>query len=106
MRAASKADALEFYKNQNNPFKVELIENLEDGTITFCDHDSFTDLCRGGHIPNTGIVKAVKITSAAGAYWRGDEKTNSSQDSMGFLFQNKRSQRIPGASGRGQETGS
>ncbi len=74
MRAASKADALEFYKNQNNPFKVELIENLEDGTITFCDHDTFTDLCRGGHIPNTGIIKAIKLTSAAGAYWRGDEK--------------------------------
>ncbi len=74
MRAASKAQALEFYKNQNNPFKVELIENLEDGTITFCDHDTFTDLCRGGHIPNTGIIKAVKLTSAAGAYWRGDEK--------------------------------
>ncbi len=74
MRATSKADALEFYKSQENPFKVELIENLEDGTITFCDHDTFTDLCRGGHIPNTGIIKAVKLTSAAGAYWRGDEK--------------------------------
>jgi len=74
MRASSKADALKFYKDQNNPFKVELIENLEDGTITFCDHDSFTDLCRGGHIPNTGIIKAVKLTSASGSYWRGDEK--------------------------------
>lgn len=74
MRSSSKQEALDFYKKQNNPFKVELIENLEDGTITFCDHDTFTDLCRGGHIPNTGIIKAVKITSAAGAYWRGDEK--------------------------------
>ncbi len=74
MRAASKADALKFYKDQNNPFKVELIENLEDGTITFCDHDTFTDLCRGGHIPNTGIIKAIKLTSASGSYWRGDEK--------------------------------
>ena len=46
---------------QNNPFKVELIENLTDGEITFCDHDTFTDLCRGGHVPNTGIIKAVKI---------------------------------------------
>ena len=73
MRAASKADALKFYKDQNNPFKVELIENLEDGTITFCDHDTFTDLCRGGHILNTGIIKAVKLTSASGSYWRGDE---------------------------------
>ena len=74
MRSSSKADALSYYKAQNNPFKVELIENLEDGTITFCDHDSFTDLCRGGHIPNTGIIKAVKLMSVAGAYWRGDEK--------------------------------
>ncbi len=74
LREVSKADALEKYKSENNPFKVELIENLTDGEITFCDHDDFTDLCRGGHIPNTGILKAVKVMSAAGAYWRGDEK--------------------------------
>ncbi|MEQ3654227.1 MAG: threonine--tRNA ligase [Dokdonia sp.] len=73
MRSVSKAEALEKYKNEGNEFKVELIENLEDGTITFCDHDTFTDLCRGGHIPNTGIIKAVKIMNVAGAYWRGDE---------------------------------
>ncbi len=73
MREVSKADALKFYKKNDNPYKVELIENLTDGDITFCDHDSFTDLCRGGHIPNTGIVKAVKVMSIAGAYWRGDE---------------------------------
>jgi threonyl-tRNA synthetase len=73
MRSVSKSDALKFYKNQGNEYKVELIENLEDGTITFCDHDTFTDLCRGGHIPNTGIVKAIKILNVAGAYWRGDE---------------------------------
>ncbi|WP_116770904.1 threonine--tRNA ligase [Maribacter litoralis] len=73
MRAVSKTDALSFYKEQDNEYKVELIENLEDGTITFCDHDTFTDLCRGGHIPNTGIVKAIKILSVAGAYWRGNE---------------------------------
>lgn len=73
MRPVSKADALAFYKSQNNAYKIELIENLEDGDITFCDHDTFTDLCRGGHIPNTGIVKAIKILSVAGAYWRGDE---------------------------------
>ncbi|MFN3639837.1 MAG: threonine--tRNA ligase [Flavobacterium sp.] len=74
MRSVSKDEALEFYKNENNPYKVELIENLEDGTITFCDHSNFTDLCRGGHIPNTGIIKAMKIMGVAGAYWRGDEK--------------------------------
>jgi threonyl-tRNA synthetase len=73
MREVSKADALDKYKEEENQFKVELIENLTDGEITFCDHDDFTDLCRGGHLPNTGIVKAVKLTSAAGAYWRGDE---------------------------------
>ena len=73
MKSVSKADALSFYKEQGNEYKVELIENLQDGDITFCDHSTFTDLCRGGHIPNTGIVKAVKILSVAGAYWRGDE---------------------------------
>ncbi len=74
MREVSKQDALEFYKNENNPYKVELIENLTDGDITFCDHSTFTDLCRGGHIPNTKIIKAVKLMNIAGAYWRGDEK--------------------------------
>jgi threonyl-tRNA synthetase len=73
MRMSSKADAMDFYKKENNSFKVELIENLEDGTISFCDHADFTDLCRGGHIPHTGFVKAVKLLSVAGAYWRGDE---------------------------------
>ena len=74
LRSTTKKEALDFYKNQSNEYKVELIENLEDGTITFCDHDNFTDLCRGGHLPHTGYVKAVKLMSIAGAYWRGDEK--------------------------------
>ena len=73
MRNSSKSEALSYYKKINNEFKVELIDGLEDGTITFCDHSDFTDLCRGGHIPNTGLIKAVKLTSVAGAYWRGDE---------------------------------
>ena len=73
MKSVTKEDALNFYREEGNEYKIELIENLEDGTITFCDHDTFTDLCRGGHIPNTGIVKAIKILSVAGAYWRGDE---------------------------------
>jgi len=72
MRSATKEEALNYYKGKND-YKVELVEGLEDGTITFCDHDTFTDLCRGGHIPNTGIVKAVKIMSVAGAYYKGDE---------------------------------
>ena len=72
MRPVNKAEALSYYAGKNE-YKTELIEALEDGTITFCDHSTFTDLCRGGHIPNTGFVKAVKVLSAAGAYWRGDE---------------------------------
>ena len=64
---------------------------LEDGTITFCDHSTFTDLCRGGHIPNTGIIKAFKILSVAGAYWRGDENNQSNlPEFMVFHFLNKK----------------
>jgi threonyl-tRNA synthetase len=84
LREVSKADALSYYKE--NPFKTELIENLEDGEITFCDHDDFTDLCRGGHIPNTGFIKAVKLLSAAGAYWRGDEKNKQLTRIYGIAF--------------------
>src|SRR6056300_1507048 len=86
MREVSKADALAKYKSEGNKFKVELIENLNDGEITFCDHDTFTDLCRGGHIPNTGIVKAIKILSVAGAYWRGDEKKKQLTRVYGISF--------------------
>ncbi|MEX0661754.1 MAG: threonine--tRNA ligase [Balneolaceae bacterium] len=68
----SKKEAIEFYKKRNNEYKVDLLEGLEDGTITFYEQGSFTDLCKGPHIPNTGLVKAVKLTSLAGAYWRGD----------------------------------
>ncbi|MCL6267850.1 threonine--tRNA ligase [Flagellimonas myxillae] len=86
MRSVSKADALSYYKGQQNEYKVELIENLEDGTITFCDHSSFTDLCRGGHIPNTGIIKAIKVLSVAGAYWRGDENKKQLTRVYGISF--------------------
>ncbi|MGO2294658.1 MAG: threonine--tRNA ligase [Psychroflexus halocasei] len=86
MRSVSKQEALDFYKSEDNKFKVELIENLEDGNITFCDHDSFTDLCRGGHIPNTGFIKAVKLMSTAGAYWRGDEKNDQLTRVYGISF--------------------
>lgn len=86
MKAVSKDDALIFYKDRSNPYKVELIENLEDGDITFCDHSTFTDLCRGGHIPNTGIIKAFKILSVAGAYWRGDEKNKQLTRVYGISF--------------------
>ncbi len=86
LRSVSKADALAYYKERNNSYKVELIEGLEDGDITFCDHSDFTDLCRGGHIPNTGIIKAVKIMNVAGAYWRGDEKNNQLTRIYGVSF--------------------
>jgi threonyl-tRNA synthetase len=86
MRSVSKAAALNKYKEEGNEFKVELIENLTDGDITFCDHDNFTDLCRGGHIPNTGIIKAIKVMSAAGAYWRGDEKNKQLTRLYGVSF--------------------
>ncbi|MEZ4802917.1 MAG: threonine--tRNA ligase [Gelidibacter sp.] len=86
MRSVSKAEALSMYKKQGNEYKVELIENLEDGTITFCDHSTFTDLCRGGHIPNTGIIKAIKLLSVAGAYWRGDEKNKQLTRVYGVSF--------------------
>ncbi|MGB5461906.1 MAG: threonine--tRNA ligase [Aureibaculum sp.] len=86
MREVSKKDALDYYKKQHNEFKVELIENLTDGDITFCDHADFTDLCRGGHIPNTGFIKAIKIMSVAGAYWRGDEKNKQLTRVYGISF--------------------
>ena len=73
IRSVSKTEAIKIYGKEKNQYKIELIENLIDEEITFCDHSNFTDLCRGGHIPNTGIIKAVKLLNIAGAYWRGDE---------------------------------
>lgn len=70
----SKADAVKYFTEKADPYKLELIEGLEDGNITFYTQGDFTDLCRGPHIPNTGFIKAIKITNIAGAYWRGDEK--------------------------------
>jgi len=89
-KEVSKADALAKYKSEGNEFKVELIENLTDGEITFCDHSDFTDLCRGGHIPNTGVIKAVKVTSIAGAYWRGDENKPQLTRVYGITFPKKK----------------
>ena len=85
MRSVSKAEALSFYSGVNE-YKVDLVEGLDDGDITFCDHDAFTDLCRGGHIPNTGIVKAVKILSVAGAYYKGDENEKQLTRVYGISF--------------------
>lgn len=73
MRKVPKKQALSYYKSENNPYKVELIEGLEDGFITFCDHSDFTDLCKGGHIPHTGYIKSVKLLNVSGAFWRADQ---------------------------------
>ena len=86
MRSATKEEALDFYRKDKNPYKIELIEDLEDGTITFCDHADFTDLCRGGHIPHSGFIKAVKLLNVAGAYWRGDENNKQLTRIYGISF--------------------
>ena len=86
MKSVSKKDAIKFYKKLSNDYKIELIDELNDGEITFCDHSNFTDLCKGGHIPNTGIIKAVKITNVAGAYWRANEKNKQLTRVYGISF--------------------
>ena len=86
MRVVSKKDAINYYNNISNEYKTELINDLNDGEITFCDHSNFTDLCKGGHIPNTSIIKAVKITNVAGAYWRADEKNKQLTRVYGISF--------------------
>ncbi|AFD07094.1 threonine--tRNA ligase [Solitalea canadensis] len=70
----AKADAIKYFTEKGDQYKLELIDGLEDGSITFYQQGNFTDLCRGPHIPNTGFIKAAKLMSVAGAYWRGDEK--------------------------------
>ena len=86
MRSSSKKDALNYYKLINNQYKIELIESLNDGEITFCDHSDFTDLCKGGHIPNTSFIKAVKLLNIAGAYWRGDQNKKQLTRIYGISF--------------------
>lgn len=71
--AVSKSDAIDYFTDKGDEYKLDLIKDLEDGTITFYKQGNFTDLCRGPHIPHTGFIKAVKLTNVAGAYWRGDE---------------------------------
>lgn len=70
----SKAEAVKYFTEKNDEYKLDILSNLEDGNITFYEQGKFTDLCRGPHIPHTGMIKAVKIMSIAGAYWKGDEK--------------------------------
>ena len=86
----SKVDALKMFGDRGETYKCELIEELEDGHITTYTQGSFTDLCRGPHLPNTASIKAVKITSLAGAYWRGDEKRNQLVRVYGITFPKKK----------------
>lgn len=72
--SVSKSDAIAYFRDKQDPYKLELLEDLQDGEITFYEQGNFTDLCRGPHLPHTGFIKAIKLISTAGAYWRGSEK--------------------------------
>ncbi|MFT7613923.1 MAG: threonyl-tRNA synthetase [Parvicellaceae bacterium] len=82
----SKADAIDYFKGKDDEYKLELLEGLDDGTITFYTQGNFTDLCRGPHIPHTGYIKAIKLMSIAGAYWRGDENNKQLTRVYGITF--------------------
>ncbi len=88
-REVPKAEALKTFREKGDEYKCELIEELEDGTISFYTNGSFTDLCRGPHLRDTSVIKAVKLTSIAGAYWRGDEKRNMLTRIYGISFPKK-----------------
>ena len=82
----SKKEAIAYFTEKEDPYKLELLEDLEDGTITFYTQGNFTDLCRGPHIPDTGFIKSIKLLSIAGAYWRGDEKNKQLTRIYGITF--------------------
>ncbi len=82
----SKEEAVRYFKAKDDEYKLELLEGLDDGTITFYEQGNFTDLCRGPHIPHTGFIKAIKLLSVAGAYWRGDEKRKQLTRIYGITF--------------------
>ena len=86
----TKKEAIDFFKAKNDPYKLELLNELEDGTITFYNQGNFTDLCRGPHIPNTGYIKAVKLLSIAGAYWRGNENNKQLTRIYGITFEKQK----------------
>lgn len=81
-----KAEAIAYFTEKNDPYKLDLLENLEDGSITFYTQGNFTDLCRGPHIPNTNLIKAIKLTNIAGAYWKGNEKNKQLTRVYGITF--------------------
>jgi threonyl-tRNA synthetase len=84
-----KAEAIAYFKEKNDPYKIDLLEGLEDGSITFYQQGNFVDLCRGPHIPSTEPIKAIKLLSIAGAYWRGDEKNKQLTRVYGITFPKK-----------------
>lgn len=86
----SKQDAVKYFTDKGDEYKLELIEGLNDGEITFYSQGNFTDLCRGPHIPSTAFIKAVKLTNIAGAYWRGDEKRKMLTRIYGVTFPNQK----------------
>ena len=86
----SKIDALSYFNEKNDQYKLELIDELEDGSITFYQQGNFTDLCRGPHLPHTGYIKAVKLLNIAGAYWRGDENNKQLTRIYGVTFQKQK----------------
>jgi len=88
-REMSKADALAYFQDKGDEYKLDLLDGLEDGTITFYDQGNFTDLCRGPHMPHTGFVKACKVMSIAGAYWKGDESQKQLTRVYGITFPKK-----------------
>ncbi len=89
-KEVSKEEALNFFSHKGDEYKLELINDLEDGTISLYESGSFTDLCRGPHIPNTGFIKAIKLTKVAGAYWRGDETKKQLTRIYGITFPKKK----------------
>jgi len=82
----TKSEAIEYFTSKGDEYKLELINDLDDGTITFYEHGNFTDLCKGPHLPSTGLIKAIKVLSLAGAYWRGDEKRKQLTRVYGITF--------------------
>ena len=86
----SKADAIEYFEEKGDEYKLDLLSNLQDGNITFYTQGNFTDLCRGPHIPSTGLIKGIKLTSIAGAYWKGDEKNKMLTRIYGVTFPNQK----------------
>src|ERR1700712_557499 len=85
-KPVSKADAIAYFTEKDDEYKLDLLKDLPDGAITFYTQGSFTDLCRGPHIPNTGFIKAVKLMSVAGAHWRGDEIRKQIKPIYGVTF--------------------